>query len=237
MSLAVNQLSPQIRAGIVRRATQIAIMFLIQAALLFVSAGRFDWMEAWVYLGISVVGVGVNSFFMFRYSPETIARRATSEGMKEWDKIVSGLYTLFYFILLLVIAGLDSRFGWTAPLPTTTWLLAIIVYVLGNALFSWAMISNAYFAAVVRVETAGGHQVCTTGPYRYVRHPGYVGAILQALALPLVLGSMWALLPGIIAAVLLVVRTALEDHTLHYELDGYPSYAEKVRYRLLSGVW
>jgi protein-S-isoprenylcysteine O-methyltransferase Ste14 len=186
---------------------------------------------------MSVGGLAVKDYFMLRYAPETIARRATSEGVKGWDRIVGGLFGVFYFIGLLVVAGLDERFDWTAALPVALWSSAIVVYLLGYALFSWAMITNAYFAAVVRVEAEGRHRVCTTGPYRFVRHPGYSGAILESLALPLVLGSVWALIPGAISVLLLVVRTALEDRTLHQELQGYAEYAGSVHSRLLPGVW
>ncbi len=108
---------------------------------------------------------------------------------------------------------------------------------LGFAIFSWAMASNAFFSTVVRVLADRGHTVCSTGPYRFVRHPGYVGAIAQSFSAPLLLGSLWALIPAGLAALFLIVRTALEDRTLHAELDGYRGYAARVRYRLLPGVW
>ncbi len=99
------------------------------------------------------------------------------------------------------------------------------------------MITNAWFSTVVRIQTERGHTVCEDGPYRYVRHPGYVGFILQSLSTPLLLGSWWALPAGFVAAGSLVVRTRLEDSTLQNELSGYPEYAQKVRYRLIPGVW
>jgi len=138
---------------------------------------------------------------------------------------------------VLLIAGLDTRFGWTGRVALALQIVAIAIFMLGGALFSWAMVSNAYFSTVVRIQEDRGHTVCTTGPYRFVRHPGYVGAILQSLAVPLMLGSLWALVPGGLAALLIVARTALEDRTLWEELDGYKEYARRVRYRLLPGVW
>jgi protein-S-isoprenylcysteine O-methyltransferase Ste14 len=156
--------------------------------------------------------------------------------MKGWDKVVSGLWAVVG-IVQLVVAGLDERYGWSGPLMLSVHVMGIVIYVLGFALFSWAMITNAYFATVVRVQTEQGHRVCTTGPYRYVRHPGYVGAVLQAIGLPLVLGSLWAVLPGIISALLMVVRTALEDRTLRAELPGYVEYTQHTHYRLLPGIW
>lgn len=99
------------------------------------------------------------------------------------------------------------------------------------------MNSNPYFYATVRVQEERGHQTITSGPYQYVRHPGYVGAILWIISAPLVLGSWWALIPGGLTAALLIVRTALEDRSLQAELTGYAEYAGRVRYRLLPGVW
>ena len=99
------------------------------------------------------------------------------------------------------------------------------------------MIGNAYFLTAVRIQSDRGHEVCQSGPYHIVRHPGYLGFILQSVATPLTLGSLWSLIPGIAAAVLMVVRTILEDHFLQTRLPGYGEYAKEVRYRLVPGVW
>jgi len=112
-----------------------------------------------------------------------------------------------------------------------------VALVVGLGLTSWAMIANAYFSTAVRIQSERGHTVCSRGPYRFVRHPGYVGFILQSLSAPFLLGSIWALIPGILAAVLMVIRTALEDRTLQAELPGYPEYVQNVRYRLVPGIW
>lgn len=236
MTTRDRELSENLRAGITKRMIQIVLMIAVEALVLFLAAGHIDWLWAWVFLGMYCVGILVNAFFMFRYSPETIALRASTEGMKSWDKVVSGLWAVMG-IVTLVVAGLDERYGWGAALVLSVHIIGVVVYVLGSALFSWAMLTNAYFATVVRVQTESEHRVCTTGPYRYVRHPGYVGAILQAIGLPLLLGSLWALLPGIISMLLMVVRTALEDRTLRAELPGYVEYTQHTRYRLLPGIW
>jgi len=228
---------PDVKAGIRKRMVQVFITIAFQAVVLFLSAGRINWWEAWVYVGIYLVGIAINATLMLRYSPETIAERAESRGMKDWDRIIGGLWAVLYFIVMLLVAGLDARFGWTGQVALAIQIAAIVAFVLGGALFSWAMVSNAYFSTVVRIQEERGHTVCTTGPYRFVRHPGYVGAIIQSLTLPLMLGSLWALIPGVLAALLIVTRTALEDRTLQEELDGYKDYAQRVRYRLLPGVW
>ncbi len=201
--------------------------------------GTLRWGAAWLYFGLSLAGIAVNLIFM-RHKPETIAERGrgTAAGnWKDWDKAVGIAYGVFYFFGILVVAGLDIRFDWTTTLTTGWQIAGFAGFVLGNALFSWAMITNAFFSTAVRIQTDRGHQVCTTGPYRFVRHPGYVGASLQSLAMPLLLGSWWALIAGVTAVLLLILRTVLEDKTLRQELAGYPEYAQKVRYRLLPGIW
>lgn len=236
-SSAEQQRDADLKAGVRKRFMQVFITLAIQAAILFLAAGRLDWVWAWIYIGIYLVGVAINAAFMLRYSPETIAERGEPRGMKDWDRIVGGLWAMLDFVFMLLVAGLDARFGWTRQVALALHITGAVAFALGSALFSWAMISNAYFSTVVRIQEERGHAVYTTGPYRFVRHPGYVGAIIQSFALPLIFGSFWALIPGVLAALLMVVRTALEDGTLQEELEGYKDYARRVRYRLLRGVW
>ncbi len=228
---------PSITAGILARLAEIAIGFALQAAILFLAAGQFNWISAWVYLGMYVVSVSINSAFMLRTSPETIAERGRPKEMKGWDKLVSGLWALAQFLALPLAAGLDVRFGWTQEYGPLFHAAGAMVFAAGLSLFGWAMITNAYFSTVVRIQTDRGQTVCRTGPYRFVRHPGYVGTILQSLGIPFLLGSLWALIPGITAAVLIIIRTALEDRTLQAELPGYREYSQQVRYRLVPGIW
>lgn len=224
-------------AAIRRRAVQVLTMLAVQGLVLFLAAGRLDWLWGWLYMGLYLAGITVSAVLMFRTSPETIAERADASGMRGWDRVVGGLFTLTYFFGLLVVAGLDARYGWTPRLPLALHLLGAAAFLLGFALFIWAMLSNARFATVARLRTDGEHAVCSSGPYQFVRHPGYSGAILQSLAAPLLLGSLWALIPGLLSAILLVVRTLLEDRMLRTELAGYADYARRVRYRLLPPVW
>jgi protein-S-isoprenylcysteine O-methyltransferase Ste14 len=169
--------------------------------------------------------------------PELIAERGQPrENVKGWDKAISGLL-LIPTLGVLVVAGLDERFGWSPALPLAAHLAGLALMVLGQALFTWAMASNKFFSTAVRIQMDRSHTVATGGPYRYVRHPGYVGYIVTVLAVPLILGSLWALIPEGLVTCLFIVRTALEDRTLREELDGYEDYALHVRYRLLPGVW
>jgi protein-S-isoprenylcysteine O-methyltransferase Ste14 len=212
-------------------------MFLVQATALFLAVGRLSWGWGWLFLGIYFISVLINSVFMLRTSPETVAERGRPKEMRNWDKVVGGLWSLFQFLLLPVVAGLDVRFRW-APEPSLSWHLAgAAAFSAGLGLFGWAMISNAFFSTVVRIQTDRGQTVSRAGPYRYVRHPGYLGAVVQSLAIPFLLGSWWSLIPGIAAAALMVIRTRFEDQALQAELNGYSDFAKQVRYRLVPGIW
>jgi protein-S-isoprenylcysteine O-methyltransferase Ste14 len=229
---------PTARAtGILRRFGQVVILLLLQAVILFLSAGRLSWLWAWLFLGINLLGILVNGTLMLRLTPNTVAERGKPGEMESWDKTISGIWSLVQFVLIPLVAGLDERLLWAGSLSTAWHMVGVAVFLAGFALFSWAMISNAYFSTVVRIQSDRGHTVCRTGPYQVVRHPGYVGAMLQSLGMPLLLGSMWAFVPGIVAVVLMFVRTHLEDRMLRAELLGYSEYAGEVRFRLIPGVW
>ena len=154
-----------------------------------------------------------------------------------WDKAIATAYGLLSNIGTLLIAGLDVRFGWSPSISLAVQLIALVMLLLGFALASWAMLSNAFFATTVRIQGERGHAVATGGPYRYTRHPGYAGWLLAGIATPLVLDSWWALIPAVLGGIFLVVRTTFEDRTLQEELNGYREYAQKVPYRLLPSIW
>jgi protein-S-isoprenylcysteine O-methyltransferase Ste14 len=222
------------RGKVQKRFLQVAFQIVLFAVLLFVSAGRLAWVWAWIYLGMYVLVVAVNAFVL---PPDLIEERGRSkENVKPWDRLIMTL-NILPALSLLIVAGLDFRLGWSFPFSAWIRVAAVAIMILGNALFTWAMISNHYFSTAVRLQLDRNHQVATGGPYRYVRHPGYVGFIVLNLATPLILGSLWALIPAAVMMVLFIVRTALEDATLRKELDGYKEYAQKVRYRLVPGIW
>jgi len=227
----------QIRAGIGARAVQILSSLLLEGAILFLASGRLDWTWAWVFLGIYLAGILVNSLFMLRGHRETMAERGRPKEMKKWDMAISGVWAVAQYLLLPLIAGLQVRFGFGQDLPLAWHLAGTALFALGLGLFSWAMIANAFFSTVVRIQSERGHSVCRSGPYRIVRHPGYAGAILQGFGVALVLGSTCALLPAVLAAVMMVLRTFFEDRTLQAELPGYRDFVQETRYRLLPGVW
>ncbi len=228
---------PDLTLAIVRRLIQLLVFILIQAAILFLASGRLDWMMAWVYLGVYVGLIAVNAIVLLPRDPELIAERGQiKENAKGWDKTLSGFYTLCG-LSILVVSGLDQRLDWSSRLSVAVELVALAIYILGFALASWAMASNRFFSSVVRIQTDRGHTVATGGPYRFVRHPGYVGMMVSALGTTILLGSLWAFIPTVLLIGLVVLRTALEDRTLQNELGGYKEYAGRVRYRLLPGVW
>lgn len=224
-------------SGILARGVQIGVSFLVEAAILIGAAGRLDWAWAWLFLGIYVVTVTINASLMLHRSPEMVAERGQAAITRNWDKLVSGLWALAQYLLIPLVAGLDARLLWSREVAVGWHIAGAVLFTLGLALFSWAMITNAYFSTAVRIQTERGHTVCTSGPYRVVRHPGYAGTLLQSVGAPLLLGSWWALIPGLLAAASMVARTNFEDRTLQAELPGYKDFVQKVHHRLIPGVW
>jgi protein-S-isoprenylcysteine O-methyltransferase Ste14 len=205
---------------------------------LFWSAGRLDWWQAWAALAVMTLWTAAIAVIVLRYNPDLLAERlGPRQGEKRWDAALvalMGLVTLVRYIL----AGLDQRYGWTGGMPVGAQILALALCVLGNdVLFIWAMAANTFFSRITRIQSERGHAVVTSGPYRYVRHPGYAGAILYELAVGILLTSWPAMIAGGVGALLLILRTTLEDRTLQAELTGYADYVRRVRYRLLPGVW
>jgi len=217
-----------------RRMLQVVLIYLILAAILFVSSGHLNWIWAWVYLGVSLVVLAVNAKIL---PAELIAERGQpKDNVKRWDKTLTALAGIPTLAIPLV-AGLDERWDWSPQFIPVIHLSGLVLLALGQGLFSWAMVSNKYFSTAVRIQTEREHTVIAGGPYRYVRHPGYVGHILSFIGMALALGSLWAMIPVGLVALLFIVRTALEDQTLQAELVGYGDYARQVRYRLLPGIW
>ena len=174
---------------------------------------------------------------ILRLSPHLLAERlGPRKGAKPWDTAIMSALGLTQ-LARYIVAGLDQRYGWTGGVSRGSQVTALVLCALGCAVVVWATASNAFFSQIVRIQAERGHAVVTGGPYRYVRHPGYAGAILFELAVPVLLASGWAFIPSGLGAILLVLRTALEDRTLRAELAGCGDYARQVRYRLLPGIW
>ncbi len=224
-------------AAAVTRMVTVLVVLALQGAILFASAGRLDWSEAWIFLGINIAVILINGVFMLRNGLETIAERGRPKEFKTWDKVAGGLWGIMYYLAVPITAGLDARYGWTRGLAPAWIIAGGVVFTAGMALFSWAMITNAYFSTAARIQSDRGQTVCRTGPYKFVRHPGYIGAILQSPGTSLLLGSLWSLIPAAAAAASMIVRTALEDRMLQNELAGYKDYAKDVAFRLIPGIW
>ncbi len=218
---------------------QLLLFVIIVPCLPLLISRDWSWWEAWAYAILSILGFAVSRRLAARRHPDLIAERARSlqhEDAKEWDKKLAPLFSLAS-ILIMVVAGFDQLYGWSPAFSRTAKILALILILAGYAFSSYALIENRFFSGVVRIQTERGHKVVSSGPYRWVRHPGYTGGLLASLATPILLDSSWAMLPAIFLTIVLVKRTDLEDKTLHNELEGYREYARRVRFRLIPGVW
>ena len=232
MSAQTKRMTPR---TLVRLIFVVAVFPLIPMII----SGQWDWWEAWTYAVVSILGFGASRALAARQHPDILEERARSmdlEDAKPWDKILApGL--AFGSLLILIIAGLDRLFAWTFPFMMITKIIAFIVIILGYLLGSWALIENQFFSGVVRIQKDRGHRVVSTGPYRFIRHPGYAGTMWVFLTTPVLLDSGWAFLPALFLIGILILRTALEDQTLQEELPGYKQYAQKTKFRLVPGLW
>ncbi|MGD2073210.1 MAG: isoprenylcysteine carboxylmethyltransferase family protein [Candidatus Thorarchaeota archaeon] len=222
----------------IRYIVRIHLLLLIQAIVFFTAAGNLSVPRAWLFFGMGVVYYPLSTAIVYWKNPDLINQRGKSEQDTEpWDRILAPLYFLIGYFLMAAVTGLDvGRFTWTY-LPPHYILPGVILYVAGGVLNTWAMIANPHFESMVRIQKERGHAVITTGPYRYVRHPGYCAGIIWTLSIPLIMGSVLGFIPGIIGIIVLLVRTSLEDQTLQRELPGYTEYAKKVTGRILPCIW
>ena len=214
----------------------VAAVVIGLAGLIFLMAPRLEWTLGWIYVGIVVATLVINLACLLRWNPELIRRRARlGRGTKAWDAVWLLLFAPAV-IAVYVVAVQDLRTGGSSA-PGAAWLLGLALFVPGWALAIWSMVVNPFFEKTVRLRTDHGHRVIDSGPYAYVRHPGYVGFVGWILSTPLLLPSASAFVPALLAVILLVIRTALEDRTLRAELPGYAEYAARVRFRLIPSVW
>ena len=215
-------------------------MSLFAIALLW-PAGTWQWWEAWIIIGLWTVFGVVLTQYLLRHDPALLAERMKfmplDKDQKVWDKV---LMLLFFIacIALYILPGFDvARYGWSEPLPVWMKILAMLVQLPCFLFLGWIMRENTYLSQVVKIDKDRGHQVVTTGPYALVRHPMYTVVIILLFALPVALGSRYALILAVFLTLLLIIRTYLEDRTLHEELEGYSEYAKQTRYRLIPGIW
>lgn len=215
-------------------------MTLFAIALMW-PAGTWHWWEAWVIVALWTAFGLVMVPYLLRHDPALLAERMKlvplHKEQKVWDK---ALMSLFFIagIALYLIPGFDVvRYEWSEPLPLWMRILAMFIHLPSFVFLGWVMRENTFLAQVVKIDEERNHQVVTTGPYALVRHPMYTVVIILLFAIPVALGSRYALILAAFLTLLLIVRTYLEDRTLHTELAGYPEYAQKTRYRLIPGIW
>lgn len=227
----------------VSRAKTYAVMTIRMVALgafFFIPAGTLRWPEAWLLLAVYIMYAVLVSTWLRKHDPALLQERLKGspiqEGQKGWDKILA-IGFMVVGLPLLILPGLDAvRYQWS-QMPTVLTALGLAAHVPGFLWIFSVMKENTYLSRVVKIDVERGQEVITTGPYRVVRHPMYAAVILLVLCMPLALGSWLSLIPASLMVVLLVIRTALEDKTLHGELEGYPEYAARTRYRIVPGVW
>jgi len=204
---------------------------------LFGPAGRIDWWPAWGVLGVNAFMMAAMGLIIFRRYPDLAAERLSPpKGAKRWDLAINSGIRLIQ-LARYIVAGLDQRYGWSSGFLVEIQIVALAISFLGYCIIPWAVANNKFFSQIVRIQSDRGHSVAASGPYRFVRHPSYLGMIAFELAVPIMLASWWSLLISIASVLLITDRTALEDRTLQAELSGYADYAQRVRYRLVPGIW
>jgi len=206
-------------------------------AIIFLSAGRINYWQGMIYVTIGLIMFILN-YTILRIDSDLLKERSKpGENVKKWDKIILGL-SFLATISMFLIAGLDSgRYHWSPDFHWSIYLLGIILTALGQLLFLIAQKQNRFFSSTVRIQTDRKHIVCETGLYKIIRHPAYMGSIVQTLGFPLLFGSIWSIIPISILIILLIIRTVLEDKTLSDELIGYREYSEKTRFKIIPYVW
>jgi len=206
-------------------------------AILFISAGRIDYWQGLLYVTIGLIMFLVNYTVLRIDSDLSNERSVPGEGAKKWDKIILGL-SFLVTISMYIIAGLDSgRYHWSPEFHWSICLLGIILTISGQLIFLIAQKQNKFFSSTVRIQSDRGHSVCTTGLYKIVRHPAYLGSIIQSLGFPLLFGSFWCILPILLLIILVLTRTNLEDNTLKNELNGYLEFSGNTRYKIIPYIW
>jgi protein-S-isoprenylcysteine O-methyltransferase Ste14 len=210
---------------------------VIAFLIIFISAGRIGYWQGWIYISICLLTTLASLLFM-QIDDELINERSKpGEGTKKWDKLILAILFLA-FIFMCMIAGLDSgRFHWSPVFHSFCYIIGILLTILGQILFFVAQKQNKFFSSVVRIQTDRGHTICDTGLYSLVRHPAYLSQIISNIGFPLLFGSLWSIIPSLIAIALLILRTYLEDITLKNELEGYIEYSNKIRYKFIPGIW
>lgn len=215
-------------------------MGLFALALLW-PAGTWYWWEAWIIVALWSLFGAVLLVYLLKHDIALLAERMKlvpiQTDQKSWDKALMAVF-LILGIALYIVPGFDvMRYGWSNPLPLWMETIAFLIHLPCFLGLAWVMRENTFLAQVVKIDTQRGHHVITTGPYAWVRHPMYSIIIILLFAVPVALGSRYALFLSLLLTLLLILRTYLEDRSLHDELEGYTEYAGRIQYRLFPGIW
>lgn len=222
-----------------RTVIMLLLVLVVLPLLPILISGRWNWWEAWLMAAIFVLAFLISRALAVRKTPDILKERMNynqHENTQTWDKWLSPL-AAFGSVFILLFAGLDALFHWSTGFPLAVEMGGLALILSGYVLGSYALIENAYFSGTVRIQEERGHKVVSSGPYAWVRHPGYLSSLIASLGMPLLLDSAWAFVPVVVIGIIFVIRTKWEDRFLQGNLPGYKEYAQKVRYRLLPGVW
>jgi protein-S-isoprenylcysteine O-methyltransferase Ste14 len=219
---------------LVLKSISILLFFL---AITFIIAGRIDYWEGWIFNGLNFFFIFITYIALIDRKDLIKERLKPGKGMKKWDRVYYAVSTPMFFIMFIVSILDAGRFYWKPIFPLFIIFLGIFLYIIGQIIVIWAKKTNKFFSSVVRIQADREQTVCSNGPYRYIRHPGYLGGIIFTIGTPFLLGSFWGLIPAIIAIVLVFIRTYLEDKTLQNELMGYIEYTKEIKYKIIPFVW
>ena len=205
--------------------------------IIFLGAGKLNYWQGLLYLGIGLLmfTLGVTLFKVDNALAEE--RSKPGKDAKKWDKIIL-LISFVASLAMFLVAGLDSgRYHWSPVFPIYLYIFGAIFTIAGQLLFMIARKQNSFFSSVVRIQNDRNHKVCDTGLYKIVRHPAYLGSVIQLIGFPLIFGSLWSIIPVLISLVLIILRIYLEDKTLKNELNGYEDYSKKTKFKLIPLIW
>jgi protein-S-isoprenylcysteine O-methyltransferase Ste14 len=210
---------------------------IVTGVVFFLSSGTLNNPRAWIYFGVYFCGSLIFSFILLKKSPELLnSRGKVQEGTKSLDKYLIFSYFFLAIIVTPLTAGLDVRYN-LFTIQFQYIYLAIVLYILSAAFSLWPMLHNQFFEGTVRIQNDRMQKVIKTGPYKFVRHPGYIGMLFGSFPLPFAFGSSLSLIPVLIMVIIVFVRTFYEDRTLQKELPGYSDYCKEVKYRLIPFLW
>ncbi len=218
-------------------AVKFAAVWIALMLLITLLAGRLDFAQGWIFGGLNLLIMA--ALLLFFPDMPTIMRERAKPGpqTKAWDRLFWAFFGPMNLAVFVVSVLDGGRFQWTSRLPLTLTAIGAVIYVLGSSLHFSAIKTNLFYSSTVSIHSQLGHKVIRDGPYRFVRHPGYSGILLMMSSTPIILGSLWGLIPGAVVGVLIIARTMLEDKSLIEELPGYKAYSQGVKSRIIPGIW